>query len=685
MTKDLLLEIGLEEIPAHIVLPAMEQLKEKTTQFLKENRLPFKEIEAFSTPRRLAVRVLGIADKQESIKEEIKGPAKKIALDEKQNWTKASKGFARSQGFSTDDIFFKEIKGVEYVYVTKFVEGFPAFEVLTGLKDVITSLTFPVSMRWADYDFQYIRPLHWIVAMLDEEVIPFSVLDIQTNNFSRSHRLLNKEVTFAHPAEYLSRLAEADVIVYVSKRKAEIIDQIQMIAHQNHWVIDLGDDLLTEVVNLVEYPTAFVGEFAEKYLAVPEEVLITSMKEHQRFFYVRDAKGRLSPHFISVRNGRADHLKNVIKGNQKVLVARLEDAKFFWEEDQKLKISNLVEKLTRVTFHEKIGTLSEHMKRTKVIAKILAEKLAIPDSEKKDLLRAADIYKFDLLTNMVGEFPGLQGTMGEKYAVLAGEGRAVGQAIREHYLPAFSDGALPKSNIGAILAIADKIEALYSFFSARLIPSGSNDPYALRRSALGIIRIIGDRGWKISFADLQETIFAEINNGEFKYIIQDEVLNFIKARMKKVLQQKEVRYDLIEATLGGRSTEITTLMNVARVLQKHVKDVNFKPVMESLTRVVNLAKKADIAVNVDPLLFENDEEKQLYETFKAVYKNVKAAASVEEIYKELIGLQQPIDVYFENTFVNVKDKKIKANRYSHLVEIAEIILNFANVEKIIVK
>ncbi|MDR1012805.1 MAG: glycine--tRNA ligase subunit beta, partial [Lactobacillales bacterium] len=506
MTKDLLLEIGLEEMPAHVVLPAMEQLKEKTAQFLKENRLPFKEIAAFSTPRRLAVRVLGIAEKQENIKEEIKGPAKKIALDEKQNWTKAAEGFALSQGFSTDDIFFKEIKGAEYVHVIKFIEGLTAFEVLTGLKGVIISLTFPVAMRWADYDLKYIRPIHWIVALLDEEVIPFNVLDIQTDNFSRSHRLLNKEVTFAHPAEYLTRLAEADVIADVSKRKTQIIDQIQTIAHQNKWKIALDENLLAEVVNLVEYPTAFVGEFAEKYLAVPEEVLITSMKEHQRFFYVRDAKGRLSPHFISVRNGRAAHLENVIKGNQKVLVARLEDAKFFWAEDQKLKISDLVEKLTQVTFHEKIGTLSEHMKRTKVIAKILAEKLAISKNEKKDLLRAADIYKFDLLTNMVGEFPELQGTMGEKYAVLAGESKTVGQAIREHYLPVSSDGVLPKSNIGAILAIADKIEALYSFFSVGLIPSSSNDPYALRRITLGVIRIIEDRKWKLSFADLQAAI-----------------------------------------------------------------------------------------------------------------------------------------------------------------------------------
>ncbi|MDR1474027.1 MAG: glycine--tRNA ligase subunit beta [Lactobacillales bacterium] len=685
MAKDLLLEIGLEEMPAYIILPAMKQLKEKTAPFLKKNRLSFKEIEAFSTPRRLAIRVFNIADKQEDIKEEIKGPAKKIALDEKQNWTKAAKGFVRSQGLSTDDIFFKEIKGVEYLHITKFIKGLPSFEILTGLKDVIMNLTFPVSMRWADYDFQYIRPIHWIVAMLDEEVISFSVLDIQTGNFSRSHRLLDKEVTFAYPAEYLTRLAEADVMADVAKRKTMIIDQIQKIAHQNNWTIDLDEDLLTEVVNLVEYPTAFLGEFAKKYLAVPEEVLITSMKEHQRFFYVRDADGQLSPHFISVRNGRTDHLENVIKGNQKVLVARLEDAKFFWEEDQKLKIADLTEKLTRVTFHEKIGTLAEHMQRTKIIAKILAEKLAIPISEKENLLRAAEIYKFDLLTNMVGEFPELQGTMGEKYAVLAGENKAVGQAIREHYLPAGLNDPLPKSDIGAILALAEKIETLYSFFSARLIPSGSNDPYALRRSALGIIRIIEERGWSFSFADLQETIFAAVNKEVFKYLVKEEVFDFIKARMKKVLQQKGIRYDLIEATLGGHSTEITSLIKIANTLQKHVNDENFKSVMESLTRIINLAQKAEKIVPVDPALFENNEEKQLYKVFKTVYKNIKATSSAEKIYKKLISLQKPIDAYFENTFVNAENETIKFNRYSQLVEIAELILNFADVRKIIVK
>ncbi|MDR1522132.1 MAG: glycine--tRNA ligase subunit beta [Streptococcaceae bacterium] len=684
MAKDLLLEIGLEEMPAYVIFFAMEQLKEKTAKFLKESRLSFKKIETFSTPRRLAVRVFDVADKQKDVREEIKGPKKRIALDEKQNWTKVAESFAFSQGLSTDDIFFKESKGVEYVYVTKFEEGRSAFEVLIDLKDVLTSLTFPVSMRWADYDFHYLRPIHWIVAMFNEEIIPFSILDIQTGNFSRSHRLLNKEVTFAHPVEYLTRLAEVDVIADVSKRKTQIIDQIQMIAHQNKWTIDLDEDLLAEIVNLVEYPTAFVGTFSKKYLALPEEVLIVSMKKHQRFFCVRDAEGRLSPYFIAVRNGRADYLKNVIKGNQKVLVARLEDAKFFWEEDQKLKISDLVEKLSWVTFHEKIGTLFEHMKRTKVIVEILAEKLAISKSEKVDLLRAAGIYKFDLLTNMVGEFSELQGVMGEKYAVLSGEKEIVGQAIREHYLPILANGTLPESNIGAILAIADKIETLYSFFSVGFIPSGSNDPYALRRSALGIIRIIEKRGWKLSFTDLQVAILKKVNKGEFSYHVKKKVFDFIKMRMKKLLRQRGIRYDLIKAALDGYSTDIITLINAAYVLQKHVKDKNFKSVIESLTRVVNLAKKAEKKVEIKPELFEINEEKQLYEAFKIVQKNIKEDSS-EEIYKKMISLQEPINVYFENTFVNVKDEKIRLNRYSQLVEIAEVILNFADVGKIIVK
>ena len=418
MAKDLLLEIGLEEMPAHVVTPSMKQLEQKTAKFLDEHQLTYDSIETFSTPRRLAIKVTNIPERQEDSEEEVKGPAKKIALDAEGNWSKAAQGFVRGQGLTTDDITFRELKGVEYVYVTKYTHGKPAKEVLTGLAEVVKSLTFPVTMHWADFDFEYIRPIHWIVALLDDEVIPFEVLDVKTDRRSRGHRFLGEDVTFAHAKEYEEKLQEQFVIAAPQKRQQMIVEQAEELAQKNNWVIDLDATLLEEVNNLVEYPTVFAGDFEEKYLSVPEEVLVTSMKEHQRYFEVRNEEGLLLPHFISARNGDHVKLDNVIRGNQKVLTARLEDAEFFYNEDKKTSIDQYVEKLKSVTFHEKLGSIYEKMQRVQVIARILGESVGLSTEELADLQRAAEIYKFDLVTNMVGEFPELQGIMGEKYARL---------------------------------------------------------------------------------------------------------------------------------------------------------------------------------------------------------------------------------------------------------------------------
>jgi len=683
MSKNLLVEIGLEEMPANVVSFASEQFREKTRKFLRENRLPFEKIESFSTPRRLAVRIIGLADAQTDMEEVFRGPNKKIALGANGEWSKAAVGFASGKGLSVDELIFKEVKGVEYVYVTKFEEGKSAIEVLTGLKAVIMSLTFPVSMTWADYDFHYIRPIRWLVALLDKEIVPFKILDIETSNKSCGHRLVDKKIILKNPSEYLTKLSEFDVIADSSKRKQMIVDQIETLAKENNWVVDLDEDLLEEVNNLVEYPSAFAGKFAEKYLSLPEEVLITSMKEHQRFFYVRENSFQLSSHFIAVRNGSAKFLENVIKGNQKVLVARLEDAEFFWKEDQKLKITDLVEKLKLVTFHEKIGTLYEHMKRTKRIAEILANQLNLAAKEKVALLRATDIYKFDLLTNMVDEFPELQGIMGEKYAILAGEEQPVAIAISEHYLPKSASGDLPESDVGAILAVADRLENLYSFFAVGLNPTGSNDPYALRRAALGVVRIIIEKSWNLSMLDLQEAIFKVASDEKNFYVGNQKVIDFLKNRLEQILQQMNLRHDLISAVRGSTSDNVVKMLACAQVLQNHASDENFKLVIESLTRVVNLAEKAEKIVKIDPDLFENDEEKELYSAFKNFES--QSDFSAEGLYEKLVDLHKPIDAYFENTFVNAEDKAIKMNRYSQLKKLAQIILKFAAVNKIVVK
>ena len=578
--------------------------------------------------------------------------------------------------------------------MTKFTKGQSAKEVLTKLNDVITSLTFPVTMHWANYDFEYIRPIHWIVALLDDEVIPFNVLDVTTGQTSRGHRFLGDDVTFQHANEYEAKLKEQFVVVQPNERKQMIVDQANALAAEKNWQLALDEELLEEVTNLVEYPTAFVGSFDEKYLSVPDEVLVTSMKEHQRYFEVRNDQGLLMPHFIAVRNGDNVHLENVIKGNEKVLIARLEDAEFFYNEDKKLTIEACVEKLKNVTFHEKIGSIYEKMQRVALIAQIIGRKVGLSEEELEDLKRASEIYKFDLVTNMVGEFPELQGIMGEKYALLQGEKPAVATAIREHYLPTSSEGELPETAIGAVLALADKLDSVFSFFSVGMIPTGSNDPYALRRQTYGVIRIIEDKGWTFPLVQLQTEVDEAVNQDVEKYGVllnegQAEVVEFVKARLRQLLMTKNVRHDIIDAVVSAEQADLSNLFASANILKSRFEDQDFKPSMEALTRVINLAKKGqellgDTEEGIDPSLFENKAEKELYQAVNDL-SEAFATRTIAENYEALVNLRPLIDAYFNETMVMVEDEKVKQNRLKQLMQIAKMALSIASLDLLIVK
>ena len=660
MTHNLLVELGLEEMPAYVVTPAMKQLGEKMKAFLADNRLTFEDIEVFSTPRRLAVRVKGLADKQSDLEEDFKGPAKKIALDADGNFTKAAEGFVRGKGLSVDDITFREVKGEEYVYVTKHEEGKPAREVLETVTSVLKDLTFPVNMHWANNTFEYIRPVHTLIVLLDDEALDLDFLDITSGRTSRGHRFLGTEVEVASADSYEEDLRHSFVIADSKERKDLIVSQIKAIEEEHAVVVEIDDELLDEVLNLVEYPTAFMGAFDENYLAVPEEVLVTSMKNHQRYFVVRDKSGKLLPHFISVRNGDSHFIENVIKGNEKVLVARLEDGAFFWREDQKLVIADLVEKLKHVTFHEKIGSLFAYMERTKVIAGYLADKAGLSADEKEAVLRAASIYKFDLLTGMVGEFDELQGIMGEKYATLAGESEMVATAIREHYLPNSADGDLPETKVGAILAIADKLDTVLSFFSVGLIPSGSNDPYALRRATQGIVRILDAFGWDIPLDELVSDLYA-LSFDSLDYANQDQVMDFVVARIEKMMDSA-IAKDIKEATLASSTYVVGTMLEASQALATKSKDAGYKAAVESLSRVFNLAEKADTSATANPSLFENDEEKALHDAIETL----ELSADMTENLDKLFALSPVIDAFFDNTMVMAEDEALKNNRLALL-------------------
>ncbi len=632
----------------------------------------------------------GLADKQPDVDEEVKGPAKKIALDKDGNWSKAAQGFTRGQGVTVDDITFKELKGTEYVYVNKHIAGQPVESVLAGLKDVITGMTFPTMMKWGSYHFEYIRPIKWLVALLDDKVIPFQILDVATDRETRGHRFLGKTVTLNTATDYEAALTSEFVIADAAKRKAEIRTQIDRLATDNNWVVKINEDLLEEVTNLVEWPTAFAGGFDDKYLAIPDEVLITSMRDHQRFFYVSDKAGKLLPHFISVRNGNDNHLENVISGNEKVLAARLSDAMFFYEEDQKQTINDYVERLKTVSFHDKISTMYEKMQRVTAIAGKLGQTLGLTEAQLKDVTRAAQIYKFDLVTGMVGEFAELQGVMGEKYALLNGETPAVAQAVREHYMPISADGDLPASTEGAVLALADKLDSILTFFAAGMVPSGSNDPYALRRQATGIVRIIRANDWHFDQDLVNAAIAAETAANVAPKLDQaaqvSAVEAFLKDRIKVTLLGEKVKHDVVDAVIEGPNTDLLDNFTAAQVLSDHQTDDDFKGTIEALNRVLRLAQKADAdkVTAVDPALFENDSEKGLYDAVNEVAAKA-AGLAIPAYYNALAGLKPAINAYFEATMVMADDEKVKNNRLSQLSQLAQLILRLGDLNQLIVK
>lgn len=689
MTKDYLFEIGTEEMPAHVVAKSVKQLADRTGKFLKDNGLSFKNIKTFSTPRRLTILVQELAEKQADIDEIKKGPSKKIALDKDGNWSKAAEGFVRGQNMSVDDIYFQKIKDVEYAYIHVKKEGKKATEILLGMDQIVKELAFPTKMRWGNYDLEFVRPIHWIVSLFGSEIIPVKILDIVAGRKTYGHRFLGESLVLATSDDYESALKSQFVIADANQRKNMILSQINSLCEKNNWQVKIDSGLLEEVTNLVEYPTIFSGSFNEKYLNIPEEVLITSMKDNQRYFEVYDHEGTLINHFIAIRNGNSDYLDNVIAGNEKVLVARLDDAQFFYDEDKKYPLSHFVEKLSSVSFHDKIGSMAEKMLRVKLIGEYIGKKINLSSSELADFDRAADIYKFDLVTNMVGEFAELQGIMGTHYAELAGERKAVSQAIKESYLPSSADGDLPTTKIGSLLSIADKLDTIIAFFGAGMIPNSSNDPYALRRSAYGIVRILINQSWNISIEDALKDIIALLKGKTVAKLPNDEatqaeISDFIINRVKQLLQVKKYSYDVIDTVLASNQQNVANILSIADILQENHDDSKFKKVVESLTRIANILKKADFseAEQINPDLFENNSEKALYDKINLL---LDKSLDVKTLYSEFVQLQPVIDEYFDSNMILDKNEAVKINRLSQLKLIDKLALEFGDLSKLVIK
>lgn len=688
MTQNVLFEIGLEELPARFIDDAEAQLLSKTEKWLEELHVSYDSVTSFSTPRRLAVLITGVAEEQTTIKEEARGPAEKIAKDTDGNWSKAAVGFTKGQGKTTDDIYLKEIKGTNYTFVKNYIEGKPTIDLLPSFQSIIESIQFSNNMRWGAEAIRYVRPIRWLVGLYNDQVIPFEIAQVKSSNITYGHRFLGETISLKSPAEYEKRLRENFVIVDPKEREQLIVEGIKKMEKQEGFRIPAEQDLLDEVRNLVEFPTVFTGGYDPSFLQLPPEVLITSMKEHQRYFPVTSMDGKLLAHFVGVRNGDNHAIDKVIRGNEKVLHARLSDARFFYEEDQKQSIAFFQEKLQRVVFQEKLGTIHDKVKRIVHISKHLGQLLDVDASSLAKAVRTAEICKFDLTTNMVNEFTELQGMMGETYAIHFGEAKTVAAGIREHYLPDHANGVLPHSTVGALVSVADKLDTIVGCIAVGLTPTGSQDPYGLRRQAVGILRIMRDNNWDISLEsivdmtlELYKTI--DVEQGEREKVKQ-ALHDFFQLRATYLFREMAIEQDIIQAVLQREIGVFGYTAAKANLLSERRNDDQFKNVQEALVRVLNLSKKA-VSTEVNAQLFETASEKTLFEQYQAVVKEYKAAKAKQKADLALLALSKladPIHDFFENNMVLAEDKQVRNNRLAIVNNIAMLIQDFADLSVI---
>jgi glycyl-tRNA synthetase beta chain len=689
MAKDLLLEIGMEEVPARFVRAAVEQLADKMSKWLTAIHVDFERVESFATPRRISVLVHQVAEKQQDVNEEIKGPSQKIAVDESGNWSKAALGFAKSQSVEPTQLFFKEIAGVQYVHAAKSSLGIETDTILSeGIVTLIQSLNFPKNMRWGSNEFKFVRPIRWLVALFGEAIIPFEITGVASGRTTRGHRFLGEAVDIAAPADYEAALKAQFVYADINERVQIITKQIQDLATEKGWVIAMKPDLLEEVIFLVEYPTVLFGTFHSDFLQIPHQVLITSMREHQRYFPVHDADGNLLPFFVTVRNGNAVALEQVAKGNEKVLRARLQDARFFYQEDQKMSIQSALIRLETIVFHEELGTVGDKVRRIVEISNAFAQLLQLDRSASSQVQRAAEICKFDLVSLMVYEFPELQGIMGEDYAHKAGESDAVSKAVLEHYQPKFSGDVSPSDITGAIVSIADKIDSIVGCFSIGIIPTGSQDPYALRRQAAGIVQIFLDHHLPSKLSELFAiAIHTHQKAGILKRDSEEvskDLMDFFSLRIKNVLTEQQTRYDIIDAVLATGYDALSTVVRKAAALSSYVRSADYKATLESFNRVSNLAAKATV-YEVDPSLFHEPAEQQLYEAWKSMHEafiNDMASSAEEDALQALSKLKAPITAFFDGVMVMAENEQVKHNRLALLFNIAADLKQLADFSKL---
>lgn len=711
--EKLLFEIGTEEIPAKFMPGILVELKGLAEKKMQEMRIPFDDVKVYGTPRRMTFIAEGVAEVQADTVVEAKGPSIKIAYVNGSP-TKAALGFARGQKVNVRDLVQKD----NYVYAVKHLAGKPVKDLLPGLlMDILTSLSFPKNMRWADHDFRFVRPIRWLVALFGKEVVPLEITGVKSGKFSRGHRFLRpstlekakKEESVLDAAKafvyhatskvknkvasavigtlgaveipdadaYEQILYENFVMVDQDERREVIRQQVTDLAAQQGGHVDIDPDLLEEVNYLVEWPTALCGTFEEKFLSLPKECIITPMRDHQRYFPVLASDGTLINKFIAVCNGSAEYLNIIALGNERVLRARLSDAEFFFKEDCKLKLADRLEKLHAVAFQEGLGNMYDKSQRLVHASDMIALAMnAKVDGEK--LRRTALLCKTDLVTGMVIEFTELQGVMGREYAKLDGEAPEVATGIYEHYLPRFAGDELPQTNIGRIVGIADKLDNICATFSRGLAPTGSQDPYALRRQALGIINIIINADYHLALFKLIGGMLYLLNlPAEQTAKLLPQIGEFMRQRLRNLLiDQEGIRYDVVDAVLADkRNDDFADLTMRGRALNAFVSSEEAPALIMAATRVANLCKKIEQETAINTQLFDVQAEWDLHAAVLAANKEVLVAAvkyDYAKVLEEAVKLVEPINNFFDNVMVMDENLQIRNNRLALLVAVKDI-------------
>lgn len=684
-TKELFLEIGCEEIPAGFIPRATAEMKAIITKELAIARLPFSEIKTMATPRRLVLVVKGLPAVQPDAEITATGPSTKAAYDPSGKPTKAAEGFARGQGVDVAALQTITTDKGEYLFVSKHEAGRPTYELLTEiLPALIVNIPFKKSMRWGNQDVRFARPVHWIVALFDGTVVPFSFGSINSGKVSRGHRFMaNTTFPVSDLAGYLIECERHFVIPDPEKRKEIIRRETHRVAVAAGGHLLPDEDLLEQVTYLVEYPSAVHGTFSPEFLKVPKEVLITSMRSHQRYFSIVDASGGLLPGFITVNNTLTEDPSVVVKGNERVLRARLSDARFFFEEDQKIRLDEWVQSLKKVVYQQKLGTSFEKMERFRSLAEGLA--MQINPDLKEQTSRTAWLCKADLVSGMVCEFPEVQGIMGREYALLEGESPAVAIAIAEHYLPTQAGGELPASDIGAFVSIADKLDTICGCFGVGLIPTGAADPYALRRATIGIIAIILEKGYRLSLPMLinesLNLLSAKLNRP--KEQVASDVLDFFRARFINLLGSSFAT-DVVDAAISAGFDDIVDVKSRIAALAEFKTHPDFEPLTVAFKRVVNIIKEG-VDAPVDPAFFEDGAESILYEAVRKIKgsadESISAGAWLDALTK-IATLRGPVDHFFDKVMVMAEDQQVRTNRLALLTTIARLFSKIADFSRI---